>query len=288
MGRYNMPRKKERKKSVLIAVLIVVGVLIVGFVAVTLWGNLTFGVTRYLHQENSLTGLKVLQISDLHNKKFGKDNSSLYNAISKENPDYIFLTGDVIEDSDLTVAKALVSHCASVAPTFYVSGNHEGDCGEGVFSEFLDFLDGVGVHFIDNQVVEAKYRDTTFAIVGFGDKNLYEKKGDQDYVGTTAKSLKAQSKDNYTLVLSHRPDHMQAYVEAEFDFVFAGHAHGGQWRLGRLGAYSKSQGLFPKYTSGLYQEGKTTMLVNRGLGNSAKWIPRIFNRPEITVVEFCN
>lgn len=74
------------------------------------------------------------------------------------------------------------------------------------------------------------------------------------------------------------------YSEYGFDVVFSGHAHGGQFRLPFVGGViAPDQGLFPKYTSGTHKDNNTTMIVNRGLGNSI--IPiRIFNRPEIVVV----
>jgi len=68
------------------------------------------------------------------------------------------------------------------------------------------------------------------------------------------------------------------------DLVFAGHAHGGQFRFPFLGGlFAPNQGLFPKYTSGVYTEADTSMVVSRGLSNSI--IPvRVFNRPELVVV----
>ena len=68
------------------------------------------------------------------------------------------------------------------------------------------------------------------------------------------------------------------------DLVFSGHAHGGQFRLPFLGGLvAPNQGPFPEYDAGLYTEGRTNMLVSRGIGNSI--IPiRINNRPEILVV----
>ncbi len=106
-------------------------------------------------------------------------------------------------------------------------------------------------------------------------------------------ALSSVPQGSYTILLSHRPELMAVYVENEVDlvFVFSGHAHGGhggQIRLPGLGGLrllqaAPGQGWFPRYTSGEHQEGKTTMIISRGLGNSL-FPYRIFNRPEIIAV----
>jgi predicted MPP superfamily phosphohydrolase len=93
------------------------------------------------------------------------------------------------------------------------------------------------------------------------------------------------SEEEFTLLLSHRPEMFDTYVEKDVDLVFSGHAHGGQFRIPFVGGvFAPNQGLFPKYDSGIYSEGNTTMVVSRGIGNSA--FPfRINNRPEVILVE---
>ena len=86
------------------------------------------------------------------------------------------------------------------------------------------------------------------------------------------------------ILLSHRPELIKTYSENGIDLVLTGHAHGGQVRLPFIGPlYSPSQGLFPKYTSGLYKEGDTQMYVSRGIGNGLA--PLRFNDgPELAVI----
>ena len=93
--------------------------------------------------------------------------------------------------------------------------------------------------------------------------------------------------DGYTILLSHRPELFDLYVETEMDLVFSGHAHGGQFRLPFVGGLvAPNQGFFPKYDAGLFSEGSTNMIVSRGVGNSI--IPiRFNNRPEIIVATLC-
>ena len=89
---------------------------------------------------------------------------------------------------------------------------------------------------------------------------------------------------SYTIVLSHRPEAFNEYINNSIDLAFTGHAHGGQIRLPFIGGIvAPNQGFFPKYTSGLYYEKETYMVVSRGLGNSI--FPfRINNNPEIIMV----
>lgn len=69
--------------------------------------------------------------------------------------------------------------------------------------------------------------------------------------------------------------------DACINLVLSGHAHGGQVRLPLIGAlFAPNQGLFPKYTAGLYSEGQTKMVVSRGLDNSSFPI-RINNLPKL-------
>ena len=92
---------------------------------------------------------------------------------------------------------------------------------------------------------------------------------------------------NYTILLSHRPELFEHYVSRGFDLVLCGHAHGGQWRIPRIlnGLYAPNQGLFPQYAGGQYDSDATTMIVSRGLARESTRLPRIFNRPELVLVE---
>ena len=103
-------------------------------------------------------------------------------------------------------------------------------------------------------------------------------------VSTKLRNL-LDDESGYTILLSHRPELFETYVDSGIDLVFSGHAHGGQFRLPFIGGLvAPNQGLFPKYNAGLYTDGGTSMVVSRGIGNSI--IPfRFNNRPEIVLVE---
>ena len=102
-------------------------------------------------------------------------------------------------------------------------------------------------------------------------------------VNTRLKNLKA-GRNAFTVLLSHRPELFETYVENNIDLVLSGHTHGGQIRLPVIGAVVvPDQGFFPKYDAGLFKSGNTNMIISRGLGNSL--IPiRINCRPELVIV----
>ena len=138
------------------------------------------------------------------------------------------------------------------------------------------------MHVLDNISIPIHKDDQKIFIAGIQDPSFILENTTQ--FEKTLGNLKTNTKNYFTMLLSHRPEKFNAYVNRNFDLVFAGHAHGGQVRLPFIGGlFSPNQGFFPKYTSGIYRKFKTSMIVSRGLGNST--FPfRIFNTPELVVV----
>ena len=91
------------------------------------------------------------------------------------------------------------------------------------------------------------------------------------------------------ILIAHFPEQIDEYLKGNFDIVLSGHAHGGQWRIPGLidGVFAPGQGVFPKYTAGVYMHGDTAHIVSRGLWKPSTLIaiPRIFNRPELVFVD---
>ena len=94
--------------------------------------------------------------------------------------------------------------------------------------------------------------------------------------------------DRTKILMCHRPESF-IYEDASLrsiDFVLCGHTHGGIWRLPFLGGLIASeQGLFPEYDKGEFNLNNIRMIISSGLSGYKK-IPRLFNSPEITVIEF--
>lgn len=169
-----------------------------------------------------------------------------------------------------------------VAPVYYVTGNHEWSSGH--FHDLEKGLNSLGVHVMRNTHTELIIGNELIHILGIDDpSSLAEPFTEKD---STNKALKTALKglDNdptFKILLSHRPELIPIYAHYEIDIIFSGHAHGGQFRFPLVGGlFAPNQGVLPKYTSGTYTEGNSTLIANRGLGNSLS-PQRIFNRPEI-------
>lgn len=247
------------------------------------WQNNDIVISKYEYKNSktsdSLNGYKIAQISDLHNKEFGKNQKKILSKLKKEMPDLIVITGDLVDSNrtNINIAMEFIQGAVKIAPTFYVTGNHEYWLSANDRDKLMNGMKQAGVTLLDNKAVILGNEDGNgFFLLGLSDKNL------SDNTLTTICSNIASNK--LQILLAHEPQYFKAYCNAGVDLVLSGHAHGGQIRLPFIGGLiAPNQGIFPKYTSGTYLMDSTTMIVSRGLGNSI--IPiRIFNRPEIVIV----
>ncbi len=213
----------------------------------------------------------VVQISDLHGKSFGKNNSRLVSAVASCKPGVIAVTGDIIHNytkKNVAVAVATVSALAAIAPVVYVSGNHE--MRNKGYASLRKALAAAGATVLDNAC--ATVCGVTFAgLNGACNKN--------DAVLT----LSDDPSDK--ILLAHMPHHIKNYARAGYPLVLSGHAHGGQWRIPftKKGLYAPGQGVFPKLISGVHRVNGSMLVISRGLGNS-KFPLRLFNRPELVKI----
>ena len=226
---------------------------------------------------------KILQVSDLHNKKFGKNQNKLVKLTKKINPDIIVVTGDAIDSrkTNMDIAINYLSQIAKSYPTYYVSGNHERRI-KG-YNRFEELLIQNNVKVLNNKYKNIKIGNKEISLIGMKDISFIKSKDKRKEYLNTLKDIKKEVNNNFTILLSHRPEIIDIYSQSKVDLVFTGHAHGGQIRLPFTdGLFAPNQGLLPKYTSGSFKKGNTEMIVSRGLGNSL--FPfRIFNRPELIV-----
>ena len=258
----------------------------------------TYYTYKAEHLDAEFDGYRIVQISDLHNAKFGKDNQKLVDRIRECEPDMIVLTGDLVDSNHTNVDRAVqfVDEIVKICPVYYVTGNHEYWLEASEYDELMSGLTGAGAVILDDQVVEISRGDAKFRLVGLDDKSLadgtleallsdesirHDQAGQKE---ETADNENSEKKE-FTVVLAHEPQYLARYASAGVDLVLSGHAHGGQFRLPFVGGIvAPDQGFLPEYTAGEYYMNGTEMIVSRGLGNSV--IPvRLFNYPEIVCVE---
>ena len=230
-------------------------------------------------------GYKIVHLSDLHGHEYGENSEKLLGLVREQTPDLIVITGDLIDQkSQLQMIPALAKGLAAIAPTYYVTGNHEWGLGTGTVKELKNLLAQCGVTPLSNQYEVLERNGAQIVLAGVDDPNGY---ADQ----TTPEGLYARIEANvpglFTLLLAHRNDRFDQYAAAGYDFVMSGHGHGGIVRLPFLGGLvGTNRQFFPRWTSGIYTLGDSTLFVSRGLGNNT--VPfkgfRIFNRPELAVV----
>lgn len=228
----------------------------------------------------NFNGFRITQVSDLHDALFGENQEKLIKSVQATDPDIIVITGDVIDSNRYNLEQSLmaVREFVKIADVYYVIGNHE--VATNKVKEIYDALGNIGVYILPNSAVLLQRGEDKIALAGIEDPL-----NGMDTQQMLDIALKNIPEDMFTMLLAHRPEKFDIYVERNIDLVFAGHAHGGQIRIPFVGGLvAPGQGFFPKYTAGYYEENETMMHVSRGLGNSG--VPyRILNLPEIVVIE---
>ena len=276
-------RFRNKKKFVIILLLIL---LITVFL---IFQNNNLVISEYDYENNnipsSFNGFKVVHISDLHNKLFGKDQRRILKKVENIDPDIIVITGDLIDRKKYNLDKAMkfINGAIKIAPIYYVSGNHEARSGK--YSILQEQLLKAGVAVLDNEMIKIKKDNDLIDIIGVSDPAFVSDSLFEDSIIELEKTLENyKENDNFKILLSHRAELFDIYFENNMDIIFSGHAHGGQIRIPFVGGIiAPDQGFFPKHSQGVYTNQDSTMYVSRGLGNSL--FPfRIFNRPEIIVV----
>lgn len=218
-------------------------------------------ITEYTINSSEIKRDYVFAVmSDLHNRDFSKAI-----ALTKEiKPNAIFVVGDLVDRHRKLYDKMLpfLKACNEIAPTYFSYGNHEVKYPIVTAGEIME----TGTTLLDN----------SWALFN---KDIII--GGQTPRAATEWLRDFEDNAQYSILLDHHPEHYEAYLKdhhPEIDLIISGHAHGGQIRIGKHGLFSPGQGVFPKYTKGLYDN---RLLVTTGLANTGDPIPRINNEPEV-------
>lgn len=240
-------------------------------------------------------GFKILQLSDLHSKNFGRDNNKLLELIDKEKPNIIVMTGDMINSRQgefstfISLAKKLVVSYE----TYFVEGNNETILAPSLRNELITTLKEADIRVLLNEKVEIYREEEKLNIYGLWFDIEYYKKLHSGYNKDTYfskedmdKALGECERKEFNILLAHNPLYFESYEEWGADLILSGHIHGGLIRLpGGRGLLSPERKFFPKYSEGRYIKNQSSLIVNRGLGGKIL-IPRVFNCPEVTIIEF--
>ena len=244
------------------------------------WQNNGLTLTEWIYEggvPKAFDGYRILQVADLQNKVFGREQARLLRKMENAEPDCIVITGDLLDRNRTDVEGALqfVRAAKKIAPVYFVSGNHEHQSGE--WHTLEEGLLREDVKILDNGKSVIAREGDTITLLGLADKRVnpcYEE---------VLHTLMAEE-DGLTILLSHRPELFETYAAEGVKLAFTGHAHGGQIRLPGIGGiFAPNQGFFPQYTAGMHWRGDSAMVVSRGLGNSVFPI-RFCNRPELVLV----
>lgn len=260
------------------------------------------------------SNIRVIQISDLHNTSYGKNNQKLVERINDLEPDIIICTGDIVNSAkeDVDYAVALGKELANIAPSYYVYGNNEA---ESIYDfslneqeldkkfgfdknnrdetallkikdVFEEKLESAGINVLKNEKDTIKVKTIDVDVYGVLTSNpsafwSYSEKAFGEYI--------SENTDNLKITAVHEPFIFEEF-QPEFwgDLMVCGHTHGGVIRVPVLGPlYTHEGGLFPERSGGFvygrYDTAGRPLIVSSGLEN--KNVLRMNNQPELVVID---
>jgi predicted MPP superfamily phosphohydrolase len=235
-------------------------------------------ITEYeLYSPKIKSPVTAVLLSDLHNDAGTNRRNMLVKKIREINPDLILMPGDMAEERNHQDNTVAMLYDLKGIPMYFSTGNHEEyrwDLTD-LMRRFIDC--GVTVLRNESEVVSVNGNDLEIAGISCRYKmEQFTPEGVNELFHT----------DNYRILLSHKPNWMDLYEDIHADLFLCGHAHGGQWHIPgtEIGIAAPSQGLLPKYISGVHAVGEGEMVIGRGLVRHYHGIPRLYNNPEIVVL----
>ena len=279
-----MAKRRRRRRSHRLLNFLLILALCAGFFW---WSNHSLQVERFTYRSPRLPagfdGCVVVQLSDLHGAVFGEDNRELAGQVRELEPDYIFLTGDLLDRWRRTphsYAVELGRALAEIAPTYFVTGNHEWALPD--VPGLKRKLEAAGVTVLSNEWTLLERGGDSLVLAGIDDPNGY---AGQKTPEELAAEVGGAFGEPFWLLLAHRNNCFEdQYSHLGADLVISGHGHGGMIRLPFTdGLISVERTLFPSYTAGFYEANGGKLFVSRGLGNPGPSF-RLFNRPQVVAL----
>lgn len=229
---------------------------------------------------------KILHISDLHSKEFGQNSINLINEVNKINPDYVFITGDMVNatDTDFSVFLNFAQSIAGKYECYFIVGNHELDLSNKDYDDIISLIESYGITVLDNEKMELIKGNDKINLYGLWYNVRFYMATDQLTSDIITTIIGKDDEETFDILLTHNPKYFEVYNEWGADLTLSGHVHGGMIRLPFVGAvFAPERTLFPKYSEGKYESDNSSMIVSRGLGRGTNGF-RLFNRPELGVI----
>lgn len=305
---------KKGIKNIIASFVCLVLAFALAIVSINFIANLKFKENFYsLSLANTYDNFRIIQLSDLHNSKYGSQNKQLLQRIEKLAPDIIAMTGDCLDTSgNIDDITSLCTSLSKIAPTYYIYGNNEWNraFGCGTSLEDIDTLTGSGdgnrdpekLYKADNGLretlekagVKVLFNESDTVSIGSTKVKIFgtltsNPSAFWDYAGKSFYDYISTDTDCVKLTLCHEPVLLETLKEDTWgSLVLCGDTHGGVVRLPIIGAaYSRDYGVLPERKGhmiyGKYQSGNSDVIVSSGLTN--KGFPRIFNQPELVIID---
>ena len=277
--------------------------------------------TYNVKNEKNTSSLRLVFLTDLHDKIYKNNNDELINDIIDTNPDYIILGGDFVNYSAfnrlnhridyknaISFFEKLSKKCIrkkadgnyNLKRIFFSLGNHEmrlinntsDETIKTAYDELISVLKSNNIEILDNNRFKLNDGITIFGLSLYEGYyyNVFKKNKNHEHIeASVLDNYFGKLNDNsYNIIAFHKPDYAEDLIYYGFDLVLSGHNHGGLIRLPFIGSvFSPDFKLFPKHDNGLYDVNGKKLLVSSGMGEHFIRI-RFNNKPTMYVINIGN
>ena len=284
---------KKRILTILLVLASLLLLVVLMCVVSALYSAKTFIVTNYELTAPLQKPLRIVQLSDLHGRQYGKENQRLIDRVRELGPDMIFMTGDMLRDgeTDQEPLMELIGKMKDLAPVYYCYGNQEQSWMKSTGIDLRPLLEKAGATVLEAEYLDLERDGDAIRIGGYAGyyhtPHMYSVSEEQR-AAEIRFTEDFEDTDAYKILLNHIPtnwldwDYRNTY---DVDLVLCGHYHGGLIRYPWGGAlYAPYVGRNPPYTKGLFVGEKATVVLSTGLGAQPGY-PRINNPGEIVCLD---